>query len=186
MKTPRNRVAFPFAAFLCVSLLVFFLGSRLSEAQAENAGAPTAASPSTSAEAVLPGPMRSFLRMAGISQQAPPEEVLPLLADQVGLTRGYMHGHPTEFLILLRHYLQQAHELAEFAGARGEIRVAGCDEAKPLLDILGYRLRRPCGPDTSVQTSDPDRAFLTIDSGFPLAELEQKLQEGKPFVLSYP
>ncbi|MGA9554427.1 MAG: hypothetical protein WBR30_19435, partial [Candidatus Sulfotelmatobacter sp.] len=32
-----------------------------------------------SAEFVIPGPLRSFLRMAGISQKVAPEEVLPLL-----------------------------------------------------------------------------------------------------------
>ena len=31
------------------------------------------------------------------------------------------------------------------------------------------------------RTDDPERAFLSIDSGFPLAELEQTLQGGEPF-----
>src|ERR1035438_9663873 len=33
---------------------------------------------------------------------------------------------------------------------------------------------------------DPTRAFLTVDSGFPLVELEEALQNGTPFVYSYP
>ena len=42
--------------------------------------------------------------------------------------------------------------------------------------------RANCGdPATSLQTEDPERAFLAIDSGFPLPELEQTLQGGKPF-----
>jgi hypothetical protein len=62
------------------------------------------------------------------------------------------------------------------------IRVSNCDDAKPLLRILGYRTRPDCGTlDTSLQTADPDRAFLTIDSGFPLLELERTLQGGNPF-----
>ena len=62
------------------------------------------------------------------------------------------------------------------------IRVSNCDDARPLLRILGYRTRPNCGePGTSLQTEDPERAFLAIDSGFPLPELEQTLQGGKPF-----
>ena len=35
-------------------------------------------------------------------------------------------------------------------------------------------------------TEDAGRAFLTIDSGFPLVELEETLRGGKPFTLPYP
>jgi len=93
---------------------------------------------------------------------------------------------PTEFLILLRRYVAQAKELSALAAPDGVIRVSNCDDANKLLHILGYRARPNCGsPDTSVQTADPERAFLTIDSGFPLPELEQTLQGGKPFVYPY-
>ena len=37
---------------------------------------------------VIPGPRRSFLRMAGISQKVAPEEVLPLLSRNV-FTQGF-------------------------------------------------------------------------------------------------
>src|SRR6516225_187452 len=133
---------------------------------------------------VVPGPLRSFLRMAGISSQAPPEEVLPLLAYMVNV-RGYQDGKPTEFLLLVKRYLQQARELEELSQPESVIRVSRCEEAKPLLAILGYRLRSSCGADTVLQTDDPDRAFLTIDSGFPLADLEQDLRDNKPFVLPF-
>jgi hypothetical protein len=123
--------------------------------------------------------------MAGISSEAPPEEVLPLLAYMVNV-RGYQDGKPTEFLLLVKRYLQQARELDELSRPEGVIHVSGCDEAKPLLTILGYRLRSSCGPDAVLQTDDPDRAFLTIDSGFPLADLEQALRENKPFTLPFP
>src|SRR5262245_54110243 len=119
-------------------------------------------------EAVIPGPLRSFLRMAGISQKASPEEVLPFLAGQMRL-RGYAHGRPTEYLVLLRRYLQQARELSKLAGSSGTLHVTNCEDAKPLLAALGYRLHQPCGAQTAVQTDDPELAFLTIDSGFPLA-----------------
>jgi hypothetical protein len=136
-------------------------------------------------QAVIPGPQRSFLRMAGISQKIAPEEVLPLLSRNV-FTEGYSSTSPTEFLILLRRYVAQARELADLAASGGMvIRVANCDDAKPLLRILGYQTRPDCGtPGTSLQTEDPERAFLAIDSGFPLPELEQTLQGGKPF--AYP
>jgi len=132
----------------------------------------------------IPGPLRSFLRMAGISQKASPEETLPLLANEVNL-RGYLRGRPTEFLVLLLRYMQQARELTALAGPQGTIRVTNCEDAKPLLAILGYRLRQACGPTTSVQTAEPERAFLTIDSGFPLADLEEALRGGKPFTLPF-
>src|SRR6266436_3226976 len=67
----------------------------------------------------IPGPLRSFLRMAGMSQKISPEEVAPLLA---------------------RNVFQQ--------------------------------------------TEDPQRAFLTVDSGFPLPQLEQSLRDAQTF--TYP
>jgi hypothetical protein len=134
--------------------------------------------------------MRSFLRMAGISQKVSPDEVLPLFAHNV-FTQGYEgsqnKGRPTEFLILLIRYVHQAKELAALAGSDGIIHVSSCDEARPVLHILCYRVRRDCGrPDTSVVTDDPERAFVTIDSGFPLPELEETLQGGKPFAYTFP
>ncbi len=142
--------------------------------------------PSVSSQFVIPGPQRPFLRLAGISQKVTPEEVLPLLSRNV-FTQGFQGSdRPTEFLILLRRYVVQARELSAFAEKSGNvIRVSNCDEARPLLRILGYRMRGNCGdPDTSLQTEDPERAFLAIDSGFPIAELEQTLQGGKSF--AYP
>jgi hypothetical protein len=122
--------------------------------------------------------------MAGISQKATAEETLPLLANEVNL-RGYFHGRPTEFLILLMRYLQQARELAILAGPQRVITVTNCEDAKPLLAILGYRLRHPCGAETTMQTAEPERAFLTIDSGFPLSDLEEALRAGKTFTLPF-
>ena len=140
--------------------------------------------PAPSADVVIPGPLRSFLRMTAVSQTAPPEEVLSLLAEMVNL-KGYARGNPTEYLVLIKRYLQQATELAAIAAPEGVIRVSSCEGAKPLLDVLGYRLRNGCGSDASVQVADSDRAFLTIDSGFPLSDLEEALRTGKPFVLPF-
>jgi hypothetical protein len=137
----------------------------------------------------IPGPLRSFLRMAGISQKVSPEEVLPLLSRNVAV-EGYQGrkdrtGKATEFLILLKRYVGQARELVTLAGSDGVIRVSTCEQAEPLLGVLGYRLRQGCGKDAALETADPERAFLTIDSGFPLAELEITLQGGKPFVCPF-
>ena len=139
-----------------------------------------------SSQFMIPGPLRSFLRMAGISQKIAPEEVLPLLGRNVFM-EGYESSKKTEFLLLLSRYVVQARELSNLAAAsNGMIRVSNCDDAKPLLTILGYRTRPNCGaPNTSLQTADSERAFLTIDSGFPLPELEQTLQGGKPFEYPY-
>lgn len=123
--------------------------------------------------------------MAGISQKASREDVLPLLARNV-YAQGYEGGsRPTEFLILLNRYVQQARELTGLAGPDGVIRVSNCEDVRPLLHVLGYRPRQNCGQsNASLETADPEKAFLTIDSGFPLPELEQTLQGGKPF--AYP
>jgi hypothetical protein len=139
---------------------------------------------STPEEAALPGPLRSFLRMAAISQKVTPEEVLPLLARNVVMS-GYESGRPTEFLVLLNWYMDQARELQALADKEQVIHVSNCEDAKPLLVILGYRIQRACGPDVALETADANRAFLTIDSGFPLADLEDALRTGKPFDLPY-
>ena len=93
---------------------------------------------------VIPGPLRSFLRMAGISQQIAPEQVLPLVARNAFST-GYVNGVPTEYLRLLDRYLHQARELQMLAGSNGEIKVSNCAEAEQLLSILGYHARPGCG-----------------------------------------
>ncbi len=133
----------------------------------------------------IPGPLRSFLRMAGMSQKALPDEILPLLSQRVYLS-GYQGDSPTEFLVLLRRYVRQARELEALAGSKNAIQVADCNDAGPLLQVLGYRLRKGCaGKDTVLETANPERAFLTIDSGFPLTDLEEALGKGVPFTYVY-
>jgi hypothetical protein len=123
--------------------------------------------------------------MAGLRQKVSPEEVMPMLARNV-LLHGYQIGHPTEYLILLRRYFRQAEELSALAGADGSIRVNGCNEAGALLATLGYRPRGECGrAGMNLVASDSQRAFLTIDSGFPLVDLEEALQKGTPFTYAY-
>lgn len=133
------------------------------------------------------GPLRSFLRMAGISQQAPRENILPLLSWNVSALGFEGTERPTEFLLLLRRYVVQSKELSELAGADEVIRVSDCESAKPLLRILGYRVLGECGsPGASLITADWERAFLTVDSGFPLTDLEKTLAGDKAFEYPFP
>ena len=142
--------------------------------------------PSSPESVVIPGPLRSFLRMAGISQEVAPEQVLPLLARNVALY-GYSGGSRKEYLVLLDRYVHQARDLQHLADDKGTIRIQGCSNADQLLSVLGYKFERACGhPDTALMTANAERAFLTIDSGFPLSALEQALQENKQFEYLFP
>ena len=78
--------------------------------------------------------------MAAISQKATADDVMPLMARNVFL-EGYLGGNRTEYLLLLDRYVSQARELQVLAGASNTIRVANCDDAGTLVQILGYRLR---------------------------------------------
>ncbi|WP_216842998.1 hypothetical protein [Granulicella sp. S190] len=175
------------AASVCLSVCAGSPAYAAGVSSAADHGTDAARAASPASEMVLiPGPLRSFLRMAGISQKVSKEEVLPLLARNVYL-RGFQQNSPTEFLILIDRYLNQARELQVLAGKSNTIRVSGCDDAGTLVQILGYRLREGCGQkDFTLETANPERAFLTIDSGFPLVELEEALQTGTPFSYSYP
>ncbi len=140
----------------------------------------------------IPGPLRSFQRMAAVSSDLGPADLLPSLARNI-ITNGYQASHSnealeqTEYLKLVTRYLSQARELSALAGDDHIIDVATCEstEAGQLLKILGYRLRAGCGDDAVLETVNPSRAFLTIDSGFPLAELEEALRKNQPFRYDY-
>jgi hypothetical protein len=135
---------------------------------------------------MVPGPLRPLLRMAGISQEVTATDLLPMLARNVSLW-GYENDKPTEFLILVDRYVHLARELRAIAGPDGMIRVAGCDDATRLIQVLGYQFQHGCGPTgASLMTADAERAFLTVDSGFPITTLEENLQKGTPFVYSFP
>ena len=145
---------------------------------------------SMDSQVTVPGPLRSLERMAGISQKVEADEVLPLLARNI-YVQGYVgwqdQGRPTEFLILLGRYANQSQEIANMAGQGGVVHVVNCQEAEPLLKVLGYRMRQQCGQtNASLITSDEERAFLSSDSGFPLVALENAIRGVKPFSYEYP
>ena len=140
----------------------------------------------------IPGPLRSFSRMAALAPETAPGDVLPALARNV-VTNGYQAAgsndvlEQTEYLKLVVRYLSQARELAKLADAGGVIKVETCDSTQTgeLLRILGYRMRGGCGSEVVLETLNATRAFLTIDSGFPLAELEQDLRTNRPFAYDF-
>lgn len=140
----------------------------------------------------IPGPLPSFLRMAAVSQDVGPADLLPALARNV-VTNGYQASssseglEPTEYMKLLQRYLSQARELERLAGQEKVIRIETCEATKTgeLLRVLGYRIRGACGSELVLETVNASRAFLTIDSGFPLAELEQALRTNRPFVYEF-
>lgn len=134
---------------------------------------------------VIPGPLSSLERMAGISPRVTPPDFLPTLARQANI-HGYEGARPTEYLILVDRYLKQARELQSFAGPSETIHINGCSDAGPLIEILGYRMRPECGQKSfSLETANAERAFITIDSGFPLVQLEESLQNNAPFIYPY-
>jgi len=142
--------------------------------------------PKSSESVTIPGPLRSFLRLSGISQETSPAEVLPILARNVSLL-GYRGGQATEYLVLVNRYVHLARELQLIADKNGEIHITGCNDAARLIEVLGYKFRGSCGEKkSSLVTANPERAFLTIDSGFPLTELEQALQKNAPFTHPFP
>jgi hypothetical protein len=140
----------------------------------------------------LAGPLRSFARMAALSPDLAPEELLPALARNV-VTNGYQAVssneslEQTEYLRLIVRYVSQARELGSMAGTAHKIVIPNCDSEQTgeLLKALGYRMRGSCGGDVVLETVNPTRAFLTVDSAFPLAQLEQDLRANRRFELDY-
>ena len=139
----------------------------------------------------VPGTLDSFSRMAALSTDLSSDLILPSLGRTIFAGGYHASGggstfEPTEYLRLLKQYLTQARELAAFAGNDNTIDIAVCESAETaqLLKIIGYRLRGECGPAAVLETVNPSRAFLAIDSAFPLADLELAFRRGEPF--SYP
>ncbi|MBZ5600709.1 MAG: hypothetical protein LAO79_00205 [Acidobacteriia bacterium] len=164
------------------------------EAGGSGLAMPSAAAPAAADQSYIdvPGPLRSFARMAALSPDLKPDDLLPALARNI-VTNGYQAANSnealeqTEYLKLVIRYLSQARELEKLSGEAKTINIDTCDstETGDLLRVLGYRMRGGCGSDVVLETVNASRAFLTIDSGFPLAELEQSLRTNRPFKLDY-
>ncbi len=169
---------------------------RYADALRQSGASLAAPAPASSSEPrqyiLIPGPLRSFNRMAAISSEAQPDDLLPALARNV-VTNGYQASHSnealeqTEYLKLVHRYLSQARELEKLAGQEKVIKVENCDSPKAgeLLKILGFRIRGGCGSELVLETVNATRAFLTTDSGFPVPDLEQALRTNRPFTYGY-
>jgi len=173
MRFPRHQIL----RLACLCFALHYPCCLSSALGSENADALS----HTDDSIVIPGPLRSFLRMAGISQEVTPDQVLPMLARNVSLY-GYSGGSQKEYLVLLDRYVHLARDIQRLSDSQGIIRISGCKDANELLNALGYRLEKACGHrDTALMTANSERAFLTIDSGFPLSALERALQKDAPF-----
>lgn len=147
--------------------------------------------PVSSGIAEIPGPLRSFSRMAALSPDLQADDLLSALARNI-VTNGYQAAgnneglDQTEYLKLVYRYLSQAKELSKVA-KEGHIVIETCDSATTgeLLKVLGYRMRGACGGDLVLETVNASRAFLTVDSGFPLSDLETALRTNKKFDYDY-
>src|SRR5450759_3157530 len=166
---------------------------RAAGGKAVSLGAPPAAkSPASEGTASIPGPLRSFARMAALSPDADPSDVLPALARNV-VTNGYQASHnnesleQTEYIKLVNRYLTQARELEKLSGETRTIKIDTCESpaAGELLRILGFRMRGGCGSEVVLETVNAPRAFLTTDSGFPINDLEQALRTNHPFTYDF-
>jgi hypothetical protein len=167
---------------------------RYKEAGGADLQAPKAAAAATKVfgSTTIPGPLHSFARMAALSPDLAPEDLLPALARNV-VTNGYQAASSnealdqTEYLRLVIRYVGQARELTSLAGPTHKLVIPACDsdQTAALLKILGYRMRGSCGGDVVLETVNPSRAFLTIDSGFPLSRLEQDLRANRKFEYDY-
>jgi len=150
------------------------------------------ATPASKQTVSIPGPVRSFARMAALAPDLNPDELLTALARNI-VNNGYQATstnealEQTEYLKLIIRYISQARELAKLAGADGVLKIDACESSQTaeLLRVLGYRMRGGCGSEVVLETVNATRAFLTIDSGFPLAELEQSLRTNRPFAYDY-
>jgi len=179
MGFPRLQIfrLFCISMLACYPSQLCFADSHLPEAANSQSSANTI---------VIPGPLRSFLRMAGISQEVGPYEILPMLARNLSLY-GYSSGNQKEYLVLLDRYVHLARDIQRLANGDGMVHVSGCKDANELLNTLGYKLQKECGrKDTALITANAERAFLTTDSGFPLTLLEQALQRDASFDYSFP
>src|ERR1700727_1349942 len=107
MMFPRRSLNVIAGGLLCIGACSSAVTRRLPQADSSSMSVRThgeapgdgASSSAPERTVLIPGPLRSFLRMAGMSQEISPEEVLPLLARNVFLY-GYEGRRETEYLLL--------------------------------------------------------------------------------------
>ena len=92
---------------------------------------------------IIPGPLRSFLRMAGISQESTSRRLLRCWPAMY-FSMAIKWAGKTEYLILVDRYVHQARELQPLAGATAMIHIADCTDATPVIQVLGFRFEHGC------------------------------------------
>src|SRR5262249_60522117 len=118
-----------------VVVVIAVVGLSQAGAQTQAAsGSETQMVNSEGAERVtIPGPLRSFERMAGISQKVSSDEILPLLTRNV-YVQGYIgwqeHGRAADILLFFGAYVNQARELSTQAGADVTSQIPDCPLAE--------------------------------------------------------
>ena len=128
--------------------------------------------------------------MAALSPDLAPEELLGGLARNV-VTNGYQASassdslDQTEYLKLVFRYLSQARELEKLAAdtePRHQDRELRIRQRRAIFCACSATgCAADAGREVVLETVNATRAFLTIDSGFPLAQLEQSLRTNRPF-----
>jgi len=106
----------------------------------------------------IPGPIRSFSRMAALSPICP-GGVAPRTRPQRRHQRlpGISSAEAlemTEYLKLVVRYLSQARELGKLSGSERVLKIETCESAltNDLLRVLGYRMRGGCGAEVVLET----------------------------------
>ena len=143
--------------------------------------------------ATIPGPSARSRGWRRSRAEAAPEDVLPALARNV-VTNGYQASHSNDALEQTE-YLKLVHPLPDPGSRAREARrrptrssrsrpaspppSANCCEISATACAAVAALRSCSRPST------PPRAFLTTDSGFPLADLEQALRTNRPFTYDF-
>ncbi len=133
------------------------------------------APPSHYSTVSIPGPLSSFARMAALSPDLAPEDLLPALARNI-VTNGYEAAgneslQQTEYLRLLYAlYRIRRGSSSRWPGRSARLSFPACDSEQTgaLLKILGYRMRGSCGADIVLETVNPTRAFLQWTPAFRL------------------
>ncbi len=162
-----------------------------------------AASPSPSARrprrklpapgtATIPGPLRSFARMAALSPDSAPTTCCrrwratssPTATRPRTATKRW--SRPNTSSSCTATFPRRAN-WKSWPAISKVIKIENCESPKAgeLLRILGFRMRGGCGSEVVLETVNATRAFLTTDSGFPLNDLEQALRTNRPFTYDF-
>ena len=170
-KRPLHSLAILLSAFTCLcACSSAYSATPAKDASPSDQPSPRSANPPalSTETATIPGPLRSFMRMAAISQKVYSRRCAAVAGSQrlhAGLSEAA--SQPSSCCCWIATS-SRPENFRSWPETSNTIRVRSCDDAGTLVQILGYRLREGCGSKNFfLETANPERAFLTIDSGFP-------------------